>query len=61
MPETVPERCPHGICRPGYGSWVSDESNSSEDKGSKAGMAAILPLIIMSVLAILVLVWIFAH
>jgi len=33
----------------------------SEDKGSKAGLAAILPLIIMTVLAILVLVWIVAH
>lgn len=33
----------------------------SEDKGVKAGQAAILPLIIMSVLAILVIVWILAH
>ena len=34
---------------------------SSEDKGSKAGLASILPLIIMTVLALLVVVWIIAH
>ena len=40
---------------------MTDSTGGSEDKGSKAGLAAILPLIIMSVLAILVIVWIIAH
>jgi hypothetical protein len=36
-------------------------SDTSEDKGDKAGLAAILPLIIVSVLAILVIVWLVAR
>lgn len=35
--------------------------HGSEDTGGKAGLAGILPLIIVSVLAILVVVWLFAH
>lgn len=39
----------------------TDQDAKSEVKGDKAALAGILPLIIMSVLAILVLVWLFAH
>jgi len=40
---------------------MSKPTEGSEDQGSKAGQAAILPLIIVSVLAILLIVWILAH
>jgi len=39
----------------------TDQDAKSEDKGDKAALAGILPLIIMSVIAILVVVWLFAH
>ncbi|RNL80207.1 hypothetical protein [Nocardioides marmorisolisilvae] len=37
------------------------DHDDGEDTGDGAGLAGILPLIIMSVLAILVVVWLFAH
>jgi len=39
----------------------TDQDGNSEDKGDTAALAGILPLIIMSVIAILVVVWLFAH
>lgn len=40
---------------------MSDPTDGSEDKGSKVSLAAILPLVIIGALAILVIVWMFAH
>jgi len=38
-----------------------ETGSGSEDKGEKAGLAAILPLVIISVLVVLVLVYLLAR